>query len=439
MTFGEAMDFLEKANQYGSILGLDSMRRLLNGLGNPQKRLKFVHVAGTNGKGSTAAFISAILAAAGYRVGRYISPSVFGYREKIRISGRTRMEGNGYGITDEAISESEIADCMARIKAVAVQMVFEGSPHPTVFEMETAMAMLHFTGKKCNIIVLEVGLGGRLDATNVIDTAECAVITSISMDHMHILGDTLEQIAEEKAGIIKAGIPVASYRQAEAAQKVLEAACLRENAELFTADFDDIRLEEQGIRGTVFSYGGLKNLEIRLLGDYQVKNAVTALTAVECLRRVGYEIPEEAIRNGLYRTVWRGRFEVVRTSPLFLIDGAHNEEAAATLARNIKIYFPNRRILYIIGMLADKDYDAVLSHTGPYAERIYTVTPDNPRGLRSDILADTARKYCGRVFDAGRVSEAVILALEASGKEDVIIAFGSLSYLNEVLKSLDTT
>ncbi len=435
MTYKEASEFLKTSESYGSVLGLETMKALLYRLGNPQDDLKFVHIAGTNGKGSTAAYISNILAVAGYRVGRYISPSVFSYFEKIQISWTANKEDKPAVLT-EYISEMDVAYRAGQIKQVCEAMAAEGLPHPTLFEIETAMAMLHFKDKQCGIVVLEVGLGGRLDATNVITTTECAVITSISMDHMHILGNSISCIAAEKAGIIKHGVPVVSYDQATEAKKVIVSVSTEMEAPLTIADFDCIEITAQNVEGTEFSYQNRKHFKIKLLGENQVKNAVVAITAVDTLKSLGYSITEDIIRNGLIQTNWRGRFEAVKEKPLFLIDGTHNEDAAISLEKNINIYFAGRRILFIMGVLADKDYDAVLKHTAIHADRIFTITPKNARGLQSDKLAETAGKYCSRVIDAGSVKRAVKLAYEAAKEEDVIIAFGSLSYLKEVYEEL---
>ncbi len=436
MTYEEASGFLKDSEQYGSVLGLESMRELLKRLGNPQDRLKFIHIAGTNGKGSTAAYIANILAEAGYRIGRYISPSVFSYFEKIQISWPENSGKEHSFVTAKYINETEVADIIGRIKEACDTMTAEGLAHPTVFEMETAMAMLYFTAEKCDLAVLEVGLGGRLDATNVITTAVCTVITSIGMDHMNILGSTLGQIAAEKAGIIKPGIPVVSYEQEPEAAGVIESAAVFNNAPLTFADFNQIGIEMQSLNGTLFAYKNRKHLKIKLLGENQVKNAVLAILAMDTLRTLGYSVSEENIRNGLVQAKWRGRFEIIKENPLFVIDGAHNEDAAISLGKNINIYFGSRRILFIVGVLADKDYDAVLKHTGNYADMIFTVTPYNVRGLKSGKLAETAGKYCSHVINADTVSKAVKLAREAAAEEDVIIVFGSLSYLKDIYNEL---
>ena len=331
MNYNEAMAYLEDSNRYGSVLGLDSMKALLDRLGNPQDRLKFVHIAGTNGKGSTAAFIASILATAGYRVGRYISPAVFGYKEKIQISERNQTKDSSQMLMEppfvtKYIKESNIAEYMDSIKRACDDMTSSGMPHPTIFEIETAMAMLHFLQKKCDVVVLEVGLGGRLDATNIITNTECAVITSISMDHMHILGNTLEQIAAEKAGIIKTGIEVISYEQKPEAENVIRKVCIENQAKFTEANFNHISIIKQDLEGTTFSYEDINNIHIHLLGKNQVKNAVVAILAVKALQRLGYKISEEDMHTGLFVTQWSGRFEIIKTNPYFIIDGAPSQQ-----------------------------------------------------------------------------------------------------------------
>lgn len=441
MTYKEAIMYIKQAEKYGSVLGLDSMRTLLSGLGNPEDKLKFVHIAGTNGKGSTSAFIANILATAGYRTGRFISPSVFDYLEKIQITQPdtkkkdSRNESN-FSVITQYIMEDEVAEYTEKISKVCQDMVKMGLSHPTVFEMETAMAMLYFVKRKCDIVVMEVGLGGRLDATNVIRTTVCSVITSISMDHMAVLGNTLEQIAAEKAGIIKPDIPVVSYQQDVRAAKIIGETAKINNATLITADFSKISVKDFSLEGTEFTYDNSENLKIRLLGENQVKNAVVALLTAKALKLKGYSISGEQIRRGLFHTTWRGRFEILKHNPLFIIDGAHNEDAARALAQNLRLYFNGRKIFFILGVLADKDYNAVLRHTASYATRIYTITPNNRRGLNSGILSKAATNYHKAVVDARNVSNAISLAYQAAGKEDVIIAFGSLSYLKEVYHEL---
>jgi dihydrofolate synthase/folylpolyglutamate synthase len=445
MNIQEAKAFLLEANQYGSVLGLQGIKTLLEGLYNPQDKLKFVHIAGTNGKGSTGAFIASALATAGYRIGRYISPSVFSYAEKIQIltSNKKNISQINLDIPKSVlpydityINDEDIALELSEIKQVCEKMTASGMPHPTTFEIETAMAMLHFLREECDLVVLEVGLGGRLDATNVITNTECAVITSISMDHMNVLGDTLEQIATEKAGIIKPGIEVVSYEQQQFAAHVIRAVCKQNSAHLTEADFNKITLKSQDIQGSTFSYEEKEDLRISLLGKNQIKNAVVAILAIKALQRLGYTISEEELKLGLFVTKWSGRFEIVSTKPLIIMDGAHNEDAAIALAENIKLYFGNRKIIYIMGVLADKDYHAILRHTHPFAKQIITVTPANARGLSSEQLGCAARTFCNNVISADTVTNAIHIAKEEAREDGIIIIFGSLSYLGEVYQSL---
>lgn len=433
MTYQEAMDFLEYTEGLGSVLGLENMIHLLDGLGNPQNNLKFVHVAGTNGKGSTAAYIATILASAKYSVGRYISPSVLCYEEKIQITTKD-MDGT---MIHNYIDKEEIAKGLWEIKKVCDDMVRSGKNHPTLFEVETALAFLHFVNKECDIVVLEVGLGGRLDATNVISTVLCSVIASISMDHMNFLGDTLEKIAMEKAGIIKNGIPVVSYHQDKKVRRVLEEVSREINSTYREFDTNNITIIKQDISGSNFNYDKLLNLHISMVGRNQIFNSILAILVIEELIKQGYHITEDDIRNGLLKTKWKARFEIVKTNPYFVIDGAHNEDAAKVLIDNIKCYFPNKKIIYILGVLKDKDYESILKITGHLASHIITITPNNKRGLLSSTLADVATNYCDNVIDAYNIKRAINIAYDIAKDEDVIISFGSLSYLSEIYKELE--
>lgn len=427
MTYEEAREFIDQSSQYGSKLGLASITELLKRLDKPQNKIKVVHVAGTNGKGSTTAFIATILAAAGYRVGRYISPAVFQYLERVQVS---RLDGET--VITEYITESGVSDAICIIKPICEAMLKEGLDHPTSFEIETAMAFLYLVEERVDYAVVEVGLGGRLDATNVFEKPVCCVITSISMDHMQYLGDTLAKIAAEKAGIMKKNVPVVTCNTEPEVWKVLADTCKQQASSLTLASMKEVTGITHTPEGTTFSYQQ-QEYEISLLGDYQISNAVLAIQTIHQLRSAGCEISDIALRNGLRQTKWRGRFEVLAKEPYFIIDGAHNEDAAIQLRQAIKQYFTGRRLIYILGVLADKDYESILRITAPLAAVIFTITPNNNRALASKQLALEAKKYCsGSVIDADTVQQAVRLAYEAAGKDDVILAFGSLSYLSEV-------
>lgn len=421
MNYKETMDYVEEINQYGSVLGLENMKNLLDYLGNPQEKLKFIHIAGTNGKGSVLSFISTILKCAGYKVGRYISPTIFEYRERIQINGK-------------AISKLELASFMTRIREAVQEMQEAGLPHPTAFEIETALGFLYFKEKNCDVVVLETGLGGRLDATNVIQTTILAVLTTISMDHMAFLGDTLAKIAGEKAGIIKNGCYVVSAQQNSEAMEVIRSVCREQKAHLYTVSEEQLKKEKHTLLKQTFTYKERKDIEISLLGFYQMKNAILALEAIEVLKQIGFQISEKVLRKGMLETEWPGRFTVIGKKPLFIVDGAHNEDAAKQLAKTIQFHFTNKRIIYIMGILKDKEYDKIIQETYVYAEHIITVTtPCNDRALPAYELAKAIQPYHKNVTAADSLKEAVEISYLLADKDTVIIAFGSLSYLGELI------
>lgn len=423
MNYREAMEYVESLQQYGSVLGLENMRQLCKRLGNPQNELKFVHIAGTNGKGSVLAYVSTILQTAGYRVGRYISPTICDYRERFQIDGKS-------------ITQSGLCKYLEQVKSVADQMVAEELPHPTPFEIETAVAFLYFLDKQCDIVVLETGLGGRLDATNIIQTSVCSVFASISMDHMAVLGETLEEIATEKAGIIKEKSCVVSLRQQPEAMQVIKQTAAKQKCRLLIADVSRAKQVKYGLKTQHFSYDKYKNLSISMPGQYQIDNAVLAVEAIGALQKAGFPVSEEKLRQGLLQTSWIGRFSVIGQTPLFIVDGAHNEDAAFRLAESIRFYFTNKRIIYIMGILKDKEYDKIIRQTYELAEHIITVTPpNNPRALHGYELAQNVKEYHESVTVADSLQEAVEIAYLLAGrdKETVVIAFGSLSYLGELI------
>lgn len=427
MNYREAMVYIEDLQQYGSVMGLETMRELCARLENPQDQLKFVHLAGTNGKGSVLAYVSTVLSAAGYRTGRYISPTVQEYRERFQIDGRV-------------ITQSGLCKYLEQVKEAAEAMAAEGLPHPTAFEVETAVAFLYFLDKQCDMVVLETGLGGALDATNVITTTLAAVFTSISMDHMGVLGDGIEQIAAVKAGIIKDRCYVISAKQTPEAMKVIRQAALVRKAKFYTADVSRAKNVRYGMTGQHFSYDKYKNIAITMAGQFQIENAVVALETLAVLGRAGYPVAEDKLRLGMEQTRWRGRFDVIGKKPLFIADGAHNEDASKRLAESIRFYFTNRRIIYIMGMLKDKEYDKVIRNTYELAEHIITVTPPlTDRALHGYELAQAVREYHDSVTVADSVQEAVEIAYLLAGrdKDCVVIAFGSLSYLGELINVVE--
>lgn len=425
MNYQEAMEYMEKVGSYGIVPGLDSIKELCRRLGNPQDDLKFVHIAGTNGKGSTLAYISNILQAAGYRVGKYISPVIIEYCEKIQIG-------------KQKISHKDLCEGLEIIRKHCDDMVEEGFHHPTPFEIETALAFRYFKEKKCDIVVLETGMGGREDATNLITTTQVAVLASIGMDHMKFLGNSLEEIAAHKAGICKPGCRVVSMRQKEAAGKIVEQTAENLDCTLIVADAANAKHVKYGLKKQTFDYGNYRKLEISLAGKFQIANAVLAIEAVQALETCGYVIKESAIRKGLKETTWTGRLQILEEHPLFIIDGAHNEDAAVKLADSIEFYFTNKRIIYIMGMLKDKEVDRVIALTEKYADQILTVTPpENLRAMHAYDLAQEVAKVHPNVTAVDSLEEAVELSHLLAGKNDVILCFGSLSYLGRILKIME--
>lgn len=430
MKYREALDYLESIQNYGIVPGLDSIARLCGRLGNPQDRLKFVHIAGTNGKGSTLAYLSTVLRCAGYRVGRYSSPAVLEHREIIQVNGRN--------ITQKAFGEG-----LEIIRNACYEIAKEGLPHPTPFEVETALAFWYFDKTGCDIVVLETGMGGLYDATNLIRTTVVAVLASISMDHMKFLGNSLSEIARHKAGILKEGCDAVSMEQEPEAMETVRRIAEERHCRLRVTDRSrivNVRRGGRSVERQRFDYRPaagpvLKDLEIHLGGVFQTDNALLALETLRVLQEKGFVIKEEALRRGLRETTWRGRFSVISQRPLFVVDGAHNEDAARKLAQSVEIYFTNRRIIYIMGMLRDKEYERVINLTQGYADQIITVTPpENPRAMSAYDLAQEIAGVHPRVTAVDSLEEAVELARLLAAPEDVILAFGSLSYLGRLIE-----
>lgn len=425
MTYEEAKAYLENCNQYAGEYTLVPLREMLKRLGNPQDRLKFIHIAGTNGKGSTLAFVSTVLKEAGYRVGRYISPTIFSYRERIQIN-------------EQYIPREALVRLTEQIKAVGDGMLREGLGHPTMFEAETALAFLWFAEQNCDLVVLEVGMGGLTDATNVITTTVAAVLASISMDHMGVLGNTLGEIAAQKAGILKPGCTVVTAKQEPEAEEVVLRAAKTCGCPVVQVEPERIANQRRGLFGQAFDYKEWKNVELSLSGEYQFLNGALALEVIGVLRRKGYELPEQAVRQGLKSTVWNGRFTVIAKEPYVIIDGAHNRDAALRLRETIEHYLEGRRLIFIMGVLADKEYELVARQTVPFASHVITVmTPDNPRALPAEALAGTVRKYNPHVEAAESLGAAVERAYGLAEKDDVILAFGSLSYLGALAREVE--
>lgn len=409
MTGQEAVAYIHSFQWQRHAPGLDRIRALLHALGDPQRGMKFVHVAGTNGKGSTCAMIAAILEAAGYRVGLNTSPYLEDFRERIQING-------------EMIPEAALAALVEEIRPAAEAM----ADHPTEFELITAIALLHFRRERCDIAVLEVGLGGALDASNVIDTPEAAVLAAMGLDHTAVLGTTLTDIAIAKAGIIKPGGAVVSLGGCPEADAVFRRVCRERGAVLTEVDFARLGGSRVTLSGTEFDLTPYGPLRLGLIGRYQLHNAALAVTAAEVLRDKGWAVPETAIRRGLAQARWPGRMEVIRPAdPVILLEGAHNPQGAAAAAETLRALFPERKIVLLLGMLADKDVEGVLEAVVPLAEAVVTVTPPSPRALDAEALRRRL-PYGIPGCACLTVEEGVKLAAMAAGPGGAVCALGSL-------------
>ncbi len=417
-----------------SRLGLSRMVDLLERLGRPQDDLRFVHVAGTNGKGSVCAYLASVLQAAGYKVGLFTSPFILCFEERIRVNG-------------ESIRAEELARAVQAVRPAAEAVEADTGDHPTEFELMAAVAFEHFRAVGCDIVVLEVGLGGRLDATNVIDASEASVICRIGLDHTDLLGDTVAAIAGEKAGIVKPGCPVASWPQEREAMAIIEAVAAERGCELVVPDFSQLAVEPlAGAALRRFSWQG-QEFETRLLGSYQPFNAALALETVRVLRGRGWDIPEEAEVAGIASARWPGRFEMVAASPLTIVDGGHNPQGAEALAASLADLLGEEgrgSVDFALGVLADKDYPAMVRAVAPWARSFSVYAPTSPRALSADELAACVREVLGEEGRADDVpvrvcaeaAEALRAARAAAGSQGVAVAFGTLYAIADLMAAL---
>ena len=408
MTAQEAIDYIEHYGWSTTRLGLDRTRELLQRLGDPQKKLKFVHVAGSNGKGSTCAMLDAILRAAGFRTGLYTSPYIQDFCERMQING-------------ENIPGADLASVTERVRGAAEAM----ADHPSQFELVTAAGMLWFAERRCDIVVLEVGMGGALDSTNVIDCPEAAVITNIGLEHTEYLGNTLEEIAATKAGIIKPGCRAVCYDGAPEVTEVVRRVCEEKNVPLRLADFSKIEPVSQTLDGQRFRRNG-REYRLALLGAYQLHNVSTVLETVEALRDAGWDIPESAVEQGLASVKWPVRMEVMRRDPLFLIDGGHNPQCAEALAKSLQELLPGKKAVFLLGVLADKDYASMMATLLPLAREFVCLTPLSARALPAAELAKYLTERGAKATAFESIPEGMRAALDAAGGDGAVVAFGSL-------------
>ena len=407
MTAHEAIAYIENQGWSKTRLGLERTRELLEKLGDPQKRLKFVHVAGSNGKGSTCAMLDAILRAAGYRAGLYTSPYIQDFCERIRVNG-------------ENIPGDDLARLTGRVREIAEAM----DDHPSQFELVTALAMEYFAEQGCDIVVLEVGMGGALDSTNAIDAPEVAVITNIGLEHTEYLGDTLEKIAATKAGIIKPGCSCVCYDGAPEVTAVIKRVCAEKNLPLRVADYGKVEPLGQSLDGQEFLWNG-SEYRLALLGAHQLHNAAVVIETIAALRERGWNISEEAVQAGLQGVQWPARLEVINRQPLVILDGGHNPQCAEALAASLRELLPNKKVVFLLGVLRDKDYPRMMEMLLPFAQEFICLTPFSDRALPADELAAYLTARGTRARGCDNVEAGLRAALEAADGVPVV-AFGSL-------------
>ncbi|MCO7122299.1 bifunctional folylpolyglutamate synthase/dihydrofolate synthase [Ihubacter massiliensis] len=421
------MDAIKKIHQFdrfGSVLGLERMNVLLKKLGDPHKPLRVIHVAGTNGKGSVCKFIYEALAANGYKVGLYTSPFIQSFHERIQLDGAF-------------ISDRELDQYTDQVMEKAEEMVREGLDSPTEFEVVTAIAFLYFAGRKADFVILEVGLGGSGDSTNVVENPLISIITSISYDHMDRLGNTLEEIAGEKAGIIKTGVPVVSNVEQKQAARVIAKRAYEKGAVLYDAAKLTYGIREQSLSGYAFDieiYGtDYSGVRIGMAGRHQIENAKTALTALEILRKKGIiKVSRDKLYQGLLCARQPGRFEVLDGDPCVVLDGAHNQAGAAALKETVKACFPQRRIVVVTGMLADKETDQITDELCQITDQFVVTEPDNPRKMPAEDLRQLLDKKGAVCKVASNAKEAYRMAAEAPFDPEVVLIAGSLYLIGEI-------
>lgn len=421
MTYKESLDFIHSRMKFGSKPGMERITALCEAFGNPQDKLKFVHVAGTNGKGSTCNMISRILTEAGYKTGLFTSPYVVDFRERIQVN---------YTM----IAENELAEIVDRIKPVVENLSKQGI-EPTEFEIITVAGFLYFAQQNCDIVVLEVGLGGLLDSTNIIKKSEVSVICSISFDHTDVLGDTLLKIAEQKCGIFKEGCPVVGYPQPDfSIERFVKEKAKEKGCEYYPSEISHIKLLSEKIDGLTIIYAGC-TFKIPLIGRHQIYNFATAISAINVLKLNGWVIERTHMIEGINKLEMPARVEIVNDKPLTVIDGGHNAEGIDALYSVLKKYFSDKKIIALFGMMKDKDYEYAVSKIAPLCSRVYTVNPSNSRSLDAKVLKKMIKPYCKKVKAVKSVEKAFDKANKKAKDDDIVLVSGSL-YLASDVKNL---
>lgn len=417
MNYDQAVEYIHSTKKLGSKLGLSNITTLLNLLGNPQNHLKFIHVAGTNGKGSTCSYIANALMEDGNKIGMFISPYIEKFTERIQVNFQN-------------IKDDELVGYVQRIKSCIIIMLRNGSCHPTEFEINTAIGMIYFYEQNVDYVVLETGLGGRYDSTNVILTNEASVITAIGIDHEKVLGNSLDKIAFEKAGIIKNGKPVFVYGDNEIiAKEVVKFIANEKKSKYYESDISKISNVAMDDEKTIFDYKEHKNMQISLKGEHQIKNATLAIDVLDFIG-----IKEDSIKKGLEKTKWPGRLEVLCKNPYIICDGAHNPHAALVLKKYLNDFHNDKEIIYIMGVMKRKEYDVMASIVLKNAKKVICIEPNVEGSLKKEELVLIAQKYCNNVVISDTIEEGIKLAIEMSSKNNIICSFGSLYYIKDVKK-----
>lgn len=420
MNYNEALNFIHSRDKFGSRPGMERIEALCNAFDNPQDKLKYVHIAGTNGKGSTCHMIASVLSESGYRVGLFTSPFVVDFRERIQING-------------EMISQEDLAEIISEVKPVVEKLSKQGI-EPTEFEIITITAFLYFLRQNCDIVVLEVGLGGLLDSTNIIKKSEVSVITSISLDHTNILGNTLLEIAAHKCGIFKEGGNVVGYPQPDfAVERFIKDKAKEKNCKFFPHELSKIRLVREEIDGSTIIYAGC-TFKIPLTGKHQLYNFATAVAAINVLKQNGWNVTYKSLIDGISKVRVPARTEIISHTPLTIIDGGHNAEGVDALCNTLVKFCANRKIIAVFGMMKDKDYSYAVKKLAPLCERIYTTEASNPRTLDAKSLAKEAKQYCKKVRPEPNPEKAYYKALKKAKDDDVVLVCGSLYLASDVKK-----
>ena len=416
MDYRQAVEFVESSSIVRERYGLEKLQQALHLLGDPHHHTEFVHIAGTNGKGSTAAMTASVLQTAGYRTGLYTSPHLMRYNERMQIDG-------------VPISDEDFVEAASQVQRVCEQL----GGVPIVFEVLTLMTLWYFAQQRCDIVVLEVGIGGLLDSTNVIPSPKVAIITQLGMDHTETLGNTLEEIAAQKGGIVKEGTPTVMALQEPSAVAIVQQICDKHHAPLALADPERLRVLDASVAGQMLEDREYGKLKLPLAGEHQRKNAANVLEAVAMLRTQGYRISDDDVREGIAKTVWPARFERLSTAPDFILDGGHNPQCLHAATAALREYYPGQKVVFLVGMMADKDTDHMLAEMASIAKSFVCISPDSPRAMQPQLLAQQlTERFHLPACACGSVREGIAEATRQAGKEGVVCALGSLYLAGEV-------